>query len=186
MSRLCLHSPGLSPNVFADVLTAMDMTFFFYWAKVFPLAGSWTLFLMTAGCGEEHCWAGGKQNDHQWASTFLLAWLTAKSMGLWKEHPVMLSAVTEWWNVSLEGWRPKNTALRIIWVQYFKYRMYHYDVQFSVIRMQSGAKISTRVGFWKLIDSVDSSPNQKGTVKVTSTEIRISILMSNWQCMFYS
>lgn len=31
-------------------------------------------------------------------STFLLAWLTAQSMGLWKEHPVMLSAVAEWWS----------------------------------------------------------------------------------------
>lgn len=66
MSRLHWYSPGLSPNMFADVLTAMDMTFFFCWAKVFPWAGSWTLFLMTAGCLEEHCWAGWKLIPPQW------------------------------------------------------------------------------------------------------------------------
>lgn len=51
----------------ADVLTltAMDMSFFCL-TKVFPWVGSWTLFLMTAGCCEEHCWAGWKWNDHQW------------------------------------------------------------------------------------------------------------------------
>lgn len=51
----------------------MDMAFFCL-AKVSPWVGSWTLFLMTAGCCEEHCWAGWKWNDHHWEHLFF-SWL---------------------------------------------------------------------------------------------------------------
>ena len=117
-----------------------------------------------------------------WASTFLLAWLTAKNTRLWKEHPVMISAVAEWWSARLESCRLNDTSP--FGYQYFKYHVYDYDLKFPLLYTQSGAKIYTSVGFWKLVDSVNISSNQKGGSKLNSTEARICIFMSNCQLMY--
>lgn len=75
------------------------------------------------------------------ASTFLLAWLTTQSMGLWKEHPVMLSAVAEWWSGQItQLW----ASFRC---QYFKCHVYYCDLQFPISYTQPGAEVSATRSF---------------------------------------
>lgn len=163
----------------------MDMTSFFCWAKVFPWAGSWALFLMTAGCCKEHCWAGWKWNDHQ-CEHLLFSWhdLQQKAWGCEKN---IQSCFQQLQNGGGPVWKAEGQMTQL-WApfgcQYFECHMYDYDLQFPVLYPQPGARISSRVGFWKLMDSVDSSPNQKGARKVSSTEAKTYILMSNWQLMY--
>lgn len=165
----------------------MDMTFFFCWAKVFPWAGSWTLSLMTAGCCEEHCWAGWKLipsqlNDHQ-CEHLLFSWhdLQQKAWGCGKN---IQSSFQQLQNGGVPIWKTEGQMTQLqasFGCQYFKCHVYDYDLQFHVLYTQPGAKMSSRVGFWKVMDSVDRSPNQKGAVKVSLGEARIYILISNYQ-----
>lgn len=115
LDPFCWNGFRFSKHVSTDMLTAMNMTFCCC-AQVFPWAGSWTLFLMTAGFYGEHSWAAWKWIPSQWTVSISFLWITAKTMGLCKEHPVMLPAVAEYWSAYLKSWRPNDTASIIIWV----------------------------------------------------------------------
>lgn len=185
MSRLHRYSPGLSPNMFADVLTAMDMTFFFCWTKVFPWAGSWTLFLMTAGCSEEHCWAGWKLIPPQWnyhlCEQLLFFWHDLQQEA-WGCERNMKSGFQQSQNGGVTIWKAEGQMTQLqasFCCQYFKCHEYNYDLKFPVLYIQMGTKNCNRVGFWKLMDLVESSPKLQ-----SSTKARLCILISNCQLIY--
>lgn len=149
MSWLHSNSPGLSPsrcvnfNCNGYEFLLIDWSFPLGWLMNIIPDDSRVLWRALLGRMEVKWSSVG-------ASTFLLAWLTAQSMGLWKEHPVMLSAVAEWWSGQITQ----------LWASFrcqcFKCRVYCCDLQFPVSHTQPGAEVSTQAGFWKLVESVDS------------------------------
>lgn len=112
-------------------------------------------------------------------STFLLAWLTAQSMGLWKEHPVMLSAVAEWWSGQITQ----------LWASFrcqcFKCHVNYCDLQLPVSYTQSRAEVSTQVGFWNPMESVDSSHNPHWSSWWAAAFVKDRCWRSLWRPVFH-
>lgn len=149
---------------------------FFCLVKVFPWIGSWTLFLMTAGCCEEHCWAGWKWNDHQWEH-LLFSWhdLQHKAWGYEKN---IQSCFQQLQNGGVAKSHNSEhhldaNASNAMWI--------------TVIcnYLQSGAEVSTQVGFWKQMESVDSSHNPHWSSWWAAAFVKDRCWRSLWRPVFH-